>query len=217
MTPFLAQGAAQAIEDADALARRLGETDDVEAALAAYSDDRVARANRVQREATMQGRIYHLSGPFALARDLTMRALGPEGVLKRLGWLYAAWTAASPAAARACRAARVERQDRPAGDQTPERAADAEEADAGGGDEEGRQRRLALVGVGERAVQRAAEGVEQRQAGDRLDQDRRAGDEMGDAARQQAKDDASRAVARRGDPAPRGIGRGVLAGAQARR
>jgi salicylate hydroxylase len=90
MTPFLAQGAAQAIEDADALARRLGETDDVEAALAAYSADRVARANRVQREAAMQGRIYHLSGPFALARNLTMRALGPEGVLRRLDWLYAA-------------------------------------------------------------------------------------------------------------------------------
>ena len=90
MTPFLAQGAAQAIEDADALGRRLSETDDVEAALAAYSANRVARANRVQREATKQGRIYHLSGPFALARDLTMRALGPEGVLKRLDWLYAA-------------------------------------------------------------------------------------------------------------------------------
>jgi salicylate hydroxylase len=90
MTPFLAQGAGQTIEDADALARRLGETSDVEAALVAYSADRVARANRVQREAKMQGRIYHLSGPFALARDLAMRALGPEGVLKRLDWLYAA-------------------------------------------------------------------------------------------------------------------------------
>ena len=90
MSPFLAQGAAQAIEDADALARRLGESDGIEAALAGYSADRVARANRIQREATMQGRIYHLSGPFALARDLTMRALGPEGVLKRLDWLYAA-------------------------------------------------------------------------------------------------------------------------------
>ena len=90
MTPFLAQGAAQAIEDADALARRLDAGEDVAAALAAYSRDRVARANRVQREATAQGRLYHLSGPFALARDLTMRALGPEGVLKRLDWLYAA-------------------------------------------------------------------------------------------------------------------------------
>ena len=90
MTPFLAQGAAQAIEDSGALAHRLGETTNAEAALAAYSADRVARANRVQREASMQGRIYHLSGPFALARDFAMRALGPEGVLKRLDWLYAA-------------------------------------------------------------------------------------------------------------------------------
>ena len=90
MTPFLAQGAAQAIEDADALGRRLGGAADVETALAGYSADRVARANRVQREATMQGRLYHLSGPFALARDLTMRAMGSEGVLKRLDWLYAA-------------------------------------------------------------------------------------------------------------------------------
>ena len=39
----------------------------------------------------------------------------------------------------------------------------------------------------------------------------------GDAARQQAEDDASRRRARRGDPAPRRIGRGVLAGAQERR
>jgi salicylate hydroxylase len=90
MVPFLAQGAAQAIEDAAALARRLGETEHVEAALAAYSGDRVARANRVQREALAQGRIYHMSGPLGLARDLAMRTLGPERLLARYDWLYAA-------------------------------------------------------------------------------------------------------------------------------
>ncbi len=90
MTPFLAQGAAQAIEDADALARRLAQTADVAAALASYSGDRVARATRVQRDALAQGRIYHMSGPLALARDLTMRALGAERLLKRYDWLYAA-------------------------------------------------------------------------------------------------------------------------------
>ena len=83
MVPFLAQGAAQAIEDAGALARRLGETDNVEAALAGYSRDRVARAGRVQREALAQGRIYHMSGPLGLARDLAMRTLGPERLLAR--------------------------------------------------------------------------------------------------------------------------------------
>ncbi|MGD1037784.1 MAG: FAD-dependent monooxygenase [Roseiarcus sp.] len=90
MMPFLAQGAAQAIEDADALARRLAESDDVAEALAAYSGDRAARAARVQRSAFAHGRIYHLSGPFALARDLTMRTLGPRRLLKRYDWLYAA-------------------------------------------------------------------------------------------------------------------------------
>ena len=56
MSPFLAQGAAQAIEDADALARRLGETNDVEAALAAYSADRVAaRQSRPARGARRRG------------------------------------------------------------------------------------------------------------------------------------------------------------------
>ncbi len=90
MTPFLAQGAAQAIEDADALARRLGDSDDVVDSLAAYSSDRVARAARVQRDALAQGRVYHLTGPLALARDLAMRALGPKRLLDRYDWLYAA-------------------------------------------------------------------------------------------------------------------------------
>jgi salicylate hydroxylase len=90
MTPFLAQGAAQAIEDAGALARRLADSDDVAVALAAYSADRVARASRIQRDAFAQGRIYHLSGPLAFARDVAMGVLGPRRLLDRYDWLYAA-------------------------------------------------------------------------------------------------------------------------------
>jgi salicylate hydroxylase len=90
MLPFLAQGAAQAIEDAGALARRLGESEDVGSALTAYSRDRTPRTMRVQREASAQARLYHLSGPMALARDLTMRAMGPERLIARYDWLYAA-------------------------------------------------------------------------------------------------------------------------------
>ena len=88
MAPFLAQGAAQAIEDAGALAEALGQTSDVVQALAAYSAMRIGRANRVQSEARAQGRVYHMSGPPAFARDLTMRALGPERLLRRYDWLY---------------------------------------------------------------------------------------------------------------------------------
>lgn len=90
MVPFLAQGAAQAIEDAGALAHHLGGQPDVAAALAAYSATRAPRAARVQQEALAQTKIYHMSGPMALARDLTMRLAGPERLLKRYDWLYGA-------------------------------------------------------------------------------------------------------------------------------
>lgn len=90
MVPFLAQGAAQAIEDAGVLADCLAESPGPSQALAAYSRRRAPRAARVQREAKAQARLYHLSGPLALARDLGMRTLGPERLLRRYDWLYGA-------------------------------------------------------------------------------------------------------------------------------
>jgi salicylate hydroxylase len=90
MVPFLAQGAAQAIEDAGALGRILAQVQDIPAALSMYSRDRVARAGRVQREALKLGRIYHLGGPWAFARDTTMRLLGTRGLIERYDWLYGA-------------------------------------------------------------------------------------------------------------------------------
>jgi salicylate hydroxylase len=90
MVPFLAQGAAQAIEDAGAIGRILAQVQDIPAALSTYSRDRVARAGRVQREAIKLGRIYHMGGPWAFARDTTMRLLGPRGLIERYDWLYGA-------------------------------------------------------------------------------------------------------------------------------
>ncbi len=90
MVPFLAQGAAQAIEDAGALGSALSEGNAIPEALAAYSRSRVARATRVQVEALRQGRIYHMSGPAALARDVAMRLMGPPRLKGRYDWLYAA-------------------------------------------------------------------------------------------------------------------------------
>ena len=86
--PFLAQGAAQAIEDAAALAAAVAATRDLPAALAAYSAARVARATRVQTASQDLGRLYHLAGPAAAARDAGMRLLGPRRLLARYDWLY---------------------------------------------------------------------------------------------------------------------------------
>ncbi|WP_026606126.1 FAD-dependent monooxygenase [Methylocapsa acidiphila] len=88
MLPFLAQGAAQAIEDAAALGRALAGGHEIEQGLAAYQTARRARATRVQQESRRQGTIYHLSGAAGFARDLALRALGAERLRDRYDWLY---------------------------------------------------------------------------------------------------------------------------------
>ena len=93
MLPFAAQGAGMAIEDAAVLASALSEgpletTAGVSAALKRYAKLRRSRVAQVQRAARSQGRIYHLSGPMALARDLTIKAIGPRRMLARQNWIY---------------------------------------------------------------------------------------------------------------------------------
>src|SRR5271165_2495518 len=90
MAPFLAQGAAQAIEDAGALERIFSQNQDILAGTVAYSRDRVRRATRVQVAAQRQGRIYHLNGTMAHARDAVMKLLGAERLRARYDWLYGA-------------------------------------------------------------------------------------------------------------------------------
>jgi salicylate hydroxylase len=92
MLPFAAQGAAMAIEDAAVLAKCLGgvgeNTAGIPAALKRYARLRRSRVARVQRAARSAGRIYHLTGPAALARDLTIRVIGPQRMLARQNWIY---------------------------------------------------------------------------------------------------------------------------------
>jgi salicylate hydroxylase len=93
MLPFAAQGAGMAIEDAAVLAKALsgctGENiTGIPAALKRYAQMRRTRVLRVQRLARRQGRIYHLSGPAAIARDLAIRAIGPQRMLTRQDWIY---------------------------------------------------------------------------------------------------------------------------------
>jgi salicylate hydroxylase len=88
MLPFLAQGAAQAIEDAGALGEVLARGQNIEASLRAYQEMRCPRATRVQKESRRQAKIYHLAGPAALLRDMALRALGPQKMLARYDWLF---------------------------------------------------------------------------------------------------------------------------------
>lgn len=89
MLPFLAQGAGIAIEDAAVLADMLGKyRDDPENALRAYEGARRLRTERAQQASRRQARIYGMTGPEALIRNLAMRAMGGEILRARQDWLY---------------------------------------------------------------------------------------------------------------------------------
>lgn len=89
MLPFLAQGAAMAIEDAYVLAECLAATpDEAAAALRRYEGARFRRTARTQRAAARNSRLYHLWGPAASLRDLALRVMGGQNLRRRYDWLY---------------------------------------------------------------------------------------------------------------------------------
>jgi len=88
MLPFFAQGAGQAIEDAAALGRAFTQTRDVREALTHYERARSARAEAIVLASRRQGTIYHMSGPLALARDITLRSLSASRFMAQVDWLY---------------------------------------------------------------------------------------------------------------------------------
>ncbi len=94
MLPFAAQGAGMAIEDAAVLAKCVGRFGasttpaSIVEALAAFGHQRRTRITRVHRTARQSGKIYHLRGPMALARDLTIGLLGGKRLLERQNWIY---------------------------------------------------------------------------------------------------------------------------------
>jgi 2-polyprenyl-6-methoxyphenol hydroxylase-like FAD-dependent oxidoreductase len=88
MLPYLAQGAAMALEDAAVLSGILSAESDIPAAFSAYEEQRLARTNRVVRSSRRQAWIYHASGLLRLVRNAYFRRLGADAFLSRMAWLY---------------------------------------------------------------------------------------------------------------------------------
>jgi salicylate hydroxylase len=89
MLPFLAQGAAMAIEDAAVLAAALAAApDDAAAALRRYEATRGPRVARVQRAARRNDTVYHLPWPASAARDFAMGRMGNDRLLAHYDWIY---------------------------------------------------------------------------------------------------------------------------------
>lgn len=89
MTPFAAQGAAMAIEDAVVLADLVATAPgDLPAALARYEADRRPRIARVARRGALNQLAWHASGPVALARNMVLKMRSPERLAADMDWLY---------------------------------------------------------------------------------------------------------------------------------
>jgi salicylate hydroxylase len=88
MLPYLAQGAAMAIEDAAVLAQQVAAQDSWHSALLHYEQLRRPRCERVVVAARRNGQIFHLAQPWATARDAVLAIKG-TGVVG-LPWLYGA-------------------------------------------------------------------------------------------------------------------------------
>lgn len=88
MLPFVAQGAASAIEDAVALGRHARDAGDIVPALRAYEAERQPRTARLQTASLRTERSYHTGGLPRLVRNLVLRRIGGERLLARHDWIY---------------------------------------------------------------------------------------------------------------------------------
>jgi salicylate hydroxylase len=89
MLPFMAQGAAQAIEDGAALATALRTIDDPSEALQVYERVRLPRASRLQAMSAENKTRFHLpDGPEQEARDVEMARGTTDWSIAAVAWLY---------------------------------------------------------------------------------------------------------------------------------
>lgn len=89
MLPFMAQGAAQAIEDGATLAATLAEERDVATALRRYEALRIPRTTRVSELSYGNKHRFHLpDGPAQEARDARMAAGATDFSFAAVAWIY---------------------------------------------------------------------------------------------------------------------------------
>jgi salicylate hydroxylase len=89
MLPYMAQGAAMAIEDAAILAKHLpADVENIPAALRSFERQRKPRASQIQGIARRNARVFHFSGAPAFARDTVLRFSKPEKLAARFDDIY---------------------------------------------------------------------------------------------------------------------------------
>lgn len=86
--PYLAQGAAMALEDAANLQSEIGKSGNFAQATRSFEQNRIARTTRLHIETQRARKAYHLGKIFSLGRNLFMRISNDNGIYTRLDWIY---------------------------------------------------------------------------------------------------------------------------------
>lgn len=92
MLPFMAQGAAMAVEDAWVLAQRLSEQASIPEALTAYQNQRLPRTSKAQAASRANMKTFHQRSKFgqftSYAPMWAAARLLPSAVQSRMDWIY---------------------------------------------------------------------------------------------------------------------------------
>lgn len=86
--PYLAQGAAMALEDACVLTRILHSGRNATQAFEDFSTQRFMRTSKIRQKSRQLGRLYHATGNWRLARNLALKITPPRVFMNRLKWIY---------------------------------------------------------------------------------------------------------------------------------
>jgi salicylate hydroxylase len=86
--PYLAQGAAMALEDAAELGVLLSMHEDAKSVFKSLVGRRRSRTTQLHRATLQSGKIYHAKGIIAALRDTALRFGPPQLLNQRLAWIY---------------------------------------------------------------------------------------------------------------------------------
>ena len=86
--PYLAQGAAMALEDACVLSNAIQNSSKLEIAFQDFSNLRFKRTRAIQNRSRQLGRIYHAKGALRIARNIVLKSTPPHRFMKQLSRIY---------------------------------------------------------------------------------------------------------------------------------
>ena len=86
--PYLAQGAAMALEDACVLSTAMQNASELESAFRDFAESRFKRTSAIQIKSRQLGTIYHARGVLRHGRNAVLKAMPSQRFINRLSWIY---------------------------------------------------------------------------------------------------------------------------------